>query len=107
MIGTVLLIFALLILALLAWVWFSSKARSTPQKVAKSKTVSIFQMPLLTSKTVASHPSAARRKLVKLLNGDAAAADRLISAVQRTNPDKDISWCTDKALHDLERDRRS
>jgi hypothetical protein len=110
MIGTILLILALLIFAVLVWVWVSPKAKPMPtlKKDAKPKKMkSIPPKPLLTLKKVSTHPSAAYKKLVTLLNGDAAAAERIISSVQRANPAKDISWCTDKALLDLERDRRS
>ncbi len=34
------------------------------------------------------------------------AAKRLIQQVQRSHPDRSRDWCADKALFDLERDRR-
>ena len=43
-------------------------------------------------------------KLVRLLNGDVKAANRLIAAVEARNPDKSIDWCVEKAIFDLQRD---
>lgn len=44
------------------------------------------------------------RKLIKLLGKKPAA--RLIEQLQQRHPERSRSWCADKALFDLERDRR-
>lgn len=45
-------------------------------------------------------------ELVRLLNGNAATANRLIVSTRRKNPHQSEQWCHEKALYDLERDRR-
>jgi hypothetical protein len=41
-----------------------------------------------------------------MLSGDKKAAIRLLDNVQKKNPDKSYTWCQEKAIGDLERDRR-
>lgn len=48
---------------------------------------------------------ALERRLVRLLNGDRAAAQRLVESVQQRYPDRPVAWCWEKAIFDLERDR--
>jgi outer membrane biosynthesis protein TonB len=50
-----------------------------------------------------THPLEA--KLVKLLNGDRAAADRLLQSARLRHPDRSEQWIVEKCIHDLERDR--
>lgn len=50
--------------------------------------------------------SAMVAKLVNALNGDKAAANRLIASIQGKYPDKSADWHYEKAIADLERDRR-
>lgn len=45
-------------------------------------------------------------KLIRLLNGDRQAAERLVKAVRRSNPNRSLDWCLEKVIHDLEHDRR-
>lgn len=51
-------------------------------------------------------PSRDYPKLIRLLHGDRAAATRLIQGLLDSYPDCSESWCYEKALFDLERDRR-
>ena len=44
------------------------------------------------------------RKLVRLVGKK--PADRLIEKLQQRHPERSREWCADKALFDLERDRR-
>ncbi|MGG6293115.1 hypothetical protein ACQ4M4_01725 [Leptolyngbya sp. AN02str] len=44
-------------------------------------------------------------KLVKLLNGDRSAAQRLVQSLMLKHPDRSEEWCYEKAVFDLERDR--
>jgi hypothetical protein len=46
------------------------------------------------------------KQLMTLVQGDAAAANRLIEYEQSRNPNRSIDWCVEKALSQLERDRR-
>ncbi len=46
------------------------------------------------------------KQLMALVQGDAAAANRLIEYEQSRNPNRSIDWCVEKALWQLERDRR-
>jgi len=47
-----------------------------------------------------------RREVIRLLQGDAAAADRLIESVRRQNPGQGEEWCWEKVIFDIERDRQ-
>lgn len=98
MIGTAILIISLLLIALVAWAVFPRK----PQ----NRMVAPITQPLLALPIKKQASSPARKQLVSMLNGDTTVADRLIQSVQSLNPAKDINWCIDKALTDLERDRR-
>jgi len=46
------------------------------------------------------------RKLVKMVNGEESVARRLIEANLKLFPDKSPDWACEKAISDLERDRR-
>jgi hypothetical protein len=37
---------------------------------------------------------------------DTNTARRLLRNINRTNPGRSVDWCLEKAIHDLERDRR-
>jgi uncharacterized membrane protein required for colicin V production len=45
-------------------------------------------------------------RLVSLLSGDTAAADRLIEQAKQNNPGMPEDWYWERAIADLERDRR-
>jgi hypothetical protein len=45
-------------------------------------------------------------ELVRLLNGDRTTANRLLTSTRRKHPNQSEQWCHEKALYDLERDRR-
>lgn len=47
-----------------------------------------------------------REQLIRLLRGDRAAAQRLVAHIQEKNPDRSERWCWEKAIYDIERDRR-
>jgi Tfp pilus assembly protein PilF len=57
-----------------------------------------------TSLTSAANPQLQSR-LLQLLNGDSRAAARLIRHARQQNPGRSESWCLEKAIFDLERDR--
>ncbi|MBF2047297.1 MAG: hypothetical protein EDM05_64370 [Leptolyngbya sp. IPPAS B-1204] len=44
-------------------------------------------------------------KLLALLNGDRAAAERLLKHAKQNNPGRDETWYFDKVIYDLTRDR--
>lgn len=46
-----------------------------------------------------------RRKLLRLLHDDQAAATRLFNYAQMKYPDRSVNWCMEKIIYDLERDR--
>lgn len=52
-------------------------------------------------------PRATRQKLLRLVGGNAAVAQRLVSDVQTRNPGRNEQWCWEKAIYDIERDRRA
>ncbi len=46
------------------------------------------------------------RKLLTAARGDKALAKRLLAYTQQKYPGKSEQWCIEKAIYDLERDRR-
>ncbi|MBE9013240.1 hypothetical protein IQ250_23870 [Pseudanabaenaceae cyanobacterium LEGE 13415] len=45
------------------------------------------------------------RQLLLLMHQDRAAAERLVSQMQRKHPEKSRQWCIEKVKYDLARDR--
>jgi hypothetical protein len=50
---------------------------------------------------------ATRKRLLSLVGGNAAVAQRLVLDIQRRNPGRTEQWCWEKAIYDVERDRRA
>ena len=48
-----------------------------------------------------------RQQLMRLVNGNQAVADRLISRVRSQHPDRSEQWWWEKAIYDIQRDRRA
>ncbi|MGB3299116.1 MAG: hypothetical protein WBA76_12665 [Phormidesmis sp.] len=47
-----------------------------------------------------------RSTLLRLVGGNAAVAQRLVRDLQVHNPGRTEQWCWEKAIYDVERDRR-
>ncbi|MEO0431056.1 MAG: hypothetical protein AAF151_05110 [Cyanobacteria bacterium J06656_5] len=52
-------------------------------------------------------PRATRQRLMRLVNGNQSVASRLVERVRSQNPDRSEQWCWEKAIYDIERDRRA
>ncbi|MEM9808674.1 MAG: hypothetical protein AAF959_25735 [Cyanobacteria bacterium P01_D01_bin.56] len=52
-------------------------------------------------------PRSTRQRLMRLVNGNQAVASRLVERVRSQNPDRSEQWCWEKAIYDIERDRRA
>lgn len=50
---------------------------------------------------------ATRRELLRLVGGNQEVAQRLVDQVQLRNPNHSEQWCWEKAIYDIQRDRRS
>lgn len=48
-----------------------------------------------------------RQRLMRLVNGNQAVAARLVERVRSRNPERSEQWCWEKAIYDIERDRRA
>lgn len=48
-----------------------------------------------------------RKQLLGLVGGKASVAQRLVSDVRSRNPGRSEQWCWEKAIYDIERDRRA
>jgi hypothetical protein len=48
-----------------------------------------------------------QRELLRLVGGNRAVAERLVEQVQVRYPNHDQQWCWEKAIYDIQRDRRS
>lgn len=46
------------------------------------------------------------RELLRLVNGHRPTALRLVAKVQEYHPGRSAQWCWEKAIYDLQRDRR-
>ncbi|MBW4658622.1 MAG: hypothetical protein KME15_08105 [Drouetiella hepatica Uher 2000/2452] len=59
------------------------------------------------SPRLGSASPASRRRLLRLVNGNEKTAIRLVSNLKETHPERSEQWCWEKAIYDLERDRRA
>jgi len=61
------------------------------------------------SKRGSSQPSLGQtqKQLYRLVNGDRHTAQRLVEKVRQRNPGRSEQWCWEKAIYDIERDRRA
>jgi uncharacterized protein HemY len=50
---------------------------------------------------------ATRQQMMRLVNGNRGVAERLVGRVRSQNPDRSEQWCWEKAIYDIQRDRRS
>ena len=50
---------------------------------------------------------ATRRQLLRMVGGNRDVALRLVSTVQDHYPGRSEQWCWEKAIYDIQRDRRS
>ncbi len=59
------------------------------------------------TKPSSSQPNSTKldRHLLLLLHQDRAAAERLVTQVQRKHPERSREWCIEKVEYDLSRDR--
>lgn len=48
-----------------------------------------------------------RKQLLRLVGGNASVAQRLVRDVRDRNPGRPEQWCWEKAIYDIERDRRA
>lgn len=48
-----------------------------------------------------------RQQLMRRVGGNAAVAQRLVERVKMQNPGRTEQWCWEKAIYDIERDRRA
>ena len=96
-IATLVRVGSALLLALLIWlVWRQS--HQTGRKVMRS-------MPHRGPQGNQRQLGMLDRKLTQMLQGDRAAAQRLVERAQTRYPDRDVVWCYEKVIADLERDR--
>lgn len=64
------------------------------------------RFPALTKSQPAVQPHT-RRQLLRLVHGNQAMARRLVSQVKVRYPHQSDQWCWEKAIYDIQRDRRS
>ncbi len=57
--------------------------------------------------TARSVRGSTRRELLRLVGGNQDVAQRLVDQVQLRNPNHSEQWCWEKAIYDIQRDRRS
>jgi hypothetical protein len=48
-----------------------------------------------------------QQQLLRLVGGNRAVAERLVEQVQLRHPNHSEQWCWEKAIYDIQRDRRS
>lgn len=51
--------------------------------------------------------SSTRRQLLRMVGGNPAVAARLVESVRDRYPNRSEQWCWEKAIYDIQRDRRS
>ena len=50
---------------------------------------------------------ATRQQLLRLTGGNVSVAERLVERVRSRHPERSEQWCWEKAIYDIERDRRA
>ena len=88
-------ILALVLLGVLWW-WLNQRGRSLSRSSAS----------LGGGRANASIPPRLMRKLDRLTR-DRRVSERLIERISFNNPGRSKSWCVEKAIYDIQRDRRS
>jgi hypothetical protein len=88
------------VLALAYWVIKNTPQAKRPKRKSPSRRYS--RSPMTVNRNI--NPREWQELLV-LLQGDTATANRLLDAEQRRHPDRSISWCLEKAVWQLKRDR--
>lgn len=48
-----------------------------------------------------------QRQLLRLVHGNRAVAQRLVHQIRLQNPGRSEQWCWEKAIYDIQRDRRA
>jgi predicted lipid-binding transport protein (Tim44 family) len=76
-----------------------------PQPATQPATESTTQ-PTLKPTTPRGADSRLQNKLISMLDGDIAAAERLVAQARQNYPGMPESWYWERAIADLERDRR-
>lgn len=107
-------LFLLVAIAILIYVLleFLKKQQSPPlpretshQPIEKS-----LEEPFVRRRRVLQHrslpDSELQNKLIQMLSGDRAAAERLVDRVRANHPSRTENWYWQRAINDLERDRR-
>lgn len=51
--------------------------------------------------------SSTRRQLLRMVGGNPSVAQRLVEQVRERYPNRSEQWCWEKAIYDIQRDRRS
>ncbi|PSN18623.1 hypothetical protein C7271_11545 [filamentous cyanobacterium CCP5] len=51
--------------------------------------------------------SSTRRQLLRMVGGNPSVAARLVESVRDRYPNRSEQWCWEKAIYDIQRDRRS
>ena len=81
------------------YLWFNRRQRSplrsygSPARLSKPK-----------AKGVDGHT---RKQLMRLVNGNLGVAQRLVERIRQQNPGRSEQWCWEKAIYDIQRDRRA
>lgn len=93
--GTIIL--AIILLGLLWW-WFYRRGRLPGRSGGSNQT--------RRASVANAVPSHLMRKLDHLTR-DPRVSERLIERIEFNNPGKSKRWCAEKAIYDIQRDRRS
>ncbi|WP_346290795.1 hypothetical protein [Sphaerothrix gracilis] len=91
------LLFAIVILVSV-YFWLTRSRRSRAYRPRR-------QPPRPASQTAVGRQT--QRELLRLTNGNQAVALRLVDRVKMQNPGRSEQWCWEKAIYDIQRDRRA
>ncbi|MEO0535351.1 MAG: hypothetical protein AAF215_15950 [Cyanobacteria bacterium P01_A01_bin.123] len=91
------LLFAIAILVGV-YFWFNRRQRSPLRG---------YSLPQLSKPKVNGVDGRTRRALMRLVNGNPGVAQRLVERVRQQNPERSEQWCWEKAIYDIQRDRRA
>ena len=88
------ILLAIIVIAVLGW-WLNRRRQPSKRLRSRSSAAS--------AKTIPSHLMRELDRLTK----DRRVSERLIERIEFNNPGRSKRWCVEKAIYDIQRDRRS
>lgn len=97
---------SLMLFALYLAVQVVQASKKTQSRYQANRRKSVYKSPPKSPSQYKIPRTRQWQELLTLVHGDVATAERLVESEQRRNPSRNVDWCVEKALWQLQRDRR-